>query len=586
MKHIEEYLASIGFKTDGASFKEAEKRLDEMGQKVDQLAEKINNSGAPKKLNGMLEAFSKGFLENPKVQQGMVKIGKQVEGISEKLVSGASQAGGAIASFLTTTGGTVAITTAGILAAIAAIAAAMTALGVLATSIIHKFMADMASADMEVQKFARRMFTTVENARSLKAVMKQMGLDDIDDLKDVSVNPELRKQFFELRAMASGMALDKSTQKGFQNIRRLEFAFQKMSLSLDYFFATLAGKMGDSLGPLLDKLVTVMDAVTDFIAQNLGPLTNTLSQIIGLVARLVTLAMQLMGLMGWVDPQAIKDLGTILSFALSGLNQALDRFIKIFDFINKVKGGGLGGDKYGKQESLMERLARYSQGIYDILSRAWQWLQSLLRDLKDKALGIGRGLGAVAGIAAKAGAFGPLAQSIANLAPAPGGGGKVKYRKGIKLNENLKNFIASLESRMPGGFTASSGVASRSGSSNHPRGRAVDLIPDNKSIKGWADLVQGILATPGGQRANIELTSANYMAVMEELKRRKVDTTRTSRFITSDYTGEHIHADIAKGNITININGAKSPQATADEVMERLKAKRSVVMRNTQGMVQ
>lgn len=585
MKHLEEYLASIGFQTDNRSFQEAEKRLDEMGKKVEELAEKINKSGAPKKLNGFLEAFNKGFLENPRVQAGIARTGKQFRDMTAKIAEGATQAGSSIAGFLTTTGGAVAVTTGGILAAIAAISAAMVALGGIATAIIHKFMKDMANADIEIQKFARRMFTTVENARSLKAVMKQMGLDDIEDLKDVAVNPELRKQFFELRALAGGLTLDKQAQKGFQNIRRLEFAFQKISLTMDYFFATLAAKMGDTLGPLLDQLVGVLDSVTDFIVQNVGPLTSALSQIVGLVARLVTLFLQLSGLMGFVDPEAMKDLGTLLNFALGGLNATLDKFIKAIDIFNETrsKGFGLfGGDKYGQQENTLERLTQFVQRIYEILDQFWKMIQNAFRSVR----GLVDDVGKKAGILAKSGTFGPIAQAISNLAPAPGGGGKASIIRGTRVNDNILKFLDALKIRTAGGFHVTSGISARSGRSDHPHGRAVDLVPFDKSIKGWADLAQAVLSTPGAKGANIELTAANYMAVMSELQRRKVDTSRVSRHITKDWTGEHIHAGFVPDNVVININGAKSPQATADEVMARLKQKKSATMRATQGMIQ
>ena len=64
---------------------------------------------------------------------------------------------------------------------------------------VTKYVSSVADADMATEKFARRMWMTETNARSLQNVLGAMG-ESMDSIYDVAANAELRSSFFQLRA--------------------------------------------------------------------------------------------------------------------------------------------------------------------------------------------------------------------------------------------------------------------------------------------------------------------------------------------------------------------------------------------------
>ena len=65
--------------------------------------------------------------------------------------------------------------------------ASFMAFSVAVTASTGKIISDVARADMEIQKFQRRMFTSLPNAYSLRTSMEAMGLQGMEDLKDVAL---------------------------------------------------------------------------------------------------------------------------------------------------------------------------------------------------------------------------------------------------------------------------------------------------------------------------------------------------------------------------------------------------------------
>lgn len=102
-------------------------------------------------------------------------------------------------------------------------------------SAAYKFASSIASADMEMQKFARRIFTTDENAKGLRRTLDAMGLSGIEELQDVALNPELASQYLELRRLANTLANTEDIRKSMQEIRAISFEFRKLKLTASYF---------------------------------------------------------------------------------------------------------------------------------------------------------------------------------------------------------------------------------------------------------------------------------------------------------------------------------------------------------------
>jgi hypothetical protein len=143
----------------------------------------------------------------------------------------------------------------------------------------------------------------------------------------------------------------------------------------------------------------------------------------------------------------------------------------------------------------------------------------------------------------------------------------------VTLTPAIRGFLAGLDLNYKQGYTVTSGLSFRSGPSWHPKGLAVDLVPNNKTDKGYADLVQASLMVKALKKLNLELNSGRYLNVERELDRRGVNYKgRLGHTKTSDYTGEHLHATVRPAGITIHVNGAKDPHATAQAVKGVLQA--------------
>lgn len=108
--------------------------------------------------------------------------------------------------------------------------AAVTAFVVTATVGIGKFLGRLAKSDLEMQKYARSMWTSNENAKALKTTLDAMGVT----LQDLWLSPELRKQFLELRQIAKELIPPNEYREQMKYIRSIGLEFTKMKLEFTY----------------------------------------------------------------------------------------------------------------------------------------------------------------------------------------------------------------------------------------------------------------------------------------------------------------------------------------------------------------
>ena len=92
----------------------------------------------------------------------------------------------------------------------------------------------VANADRKFELLAKRFYTTEKNIRSLSMAMKALGLNSMEELQDVALNPEMRSQFMELRSLASSLDNGKYKQ-ALREVRAFAFEFQKFSIRFEYF---------------------------------------------------------------------------------------------------------------------------------------------------------------------------------------------------------------------------------------------------------------------------------------------------------------------------------------------------------------
>lgn len=535
---IEEYLVSLGFKTDKQSFNEANKAVGTL--------EKIVNR------------FQKSFADNKGFQAFTDNLDKMIEGATTQLAAFAATAEGLA------------------LGLVAAISAAVLALGTIITVAVYKFMANMSKADMQVQLFARRMFTTVENARSLKAVMDQMGFGSIDDLKDIALNPELRAQFLELRKTAAGLGLDTNAQQGMRNIRALTLEFQKMGILMNYFWTTLAGDLGYFLqGPLAD-IQKMLKGFNNFLKDSLPGVSKDLTGLVGIFAKLIQLGVKLATL--WMR---IPFLGKAINLMIENFGYALDIVNALLDamnrFVDKTTVRPSEDDIYKTRDQAMKMIAFYVKKISDGLSAAWQFIMTFIRPVRDW---ITRKVTEVA--------QNPVTQGITSAlfgAPAEASTmGKLSYNKGVRLSPLIKNFLSGLEGRLSDNYTVTAGQAI-AGHLSHGNGRAVDIGLAGKSDASILSLLRQVLSMPTVKVANLELTGAHYKRILEQAKQEGLDTSRIRNDKSKYSHGDHLHVGLRPltQQVSIHISGAGDPKAVAMAVQEALQQQAMLTTRTQQG---
>lgn len=548
---IEEYLVSVGFDVDNQTVKEAQSAFDKLGMVLEKLAERFKGN-------------------------------KGLQAVNESLNKTLADAATKIGAFLATTEGIVLSATAGIIASI-------TLVGTTLAAVMGQFMNRMAQADMQVQLFARRLFTTVENARSLKAVMDAMGVKSLEELNDVAMNPELRRQFMGLRQLAGGLALNEETKEGLQNIRAVGYEMQRIGLIFDYFFQKVGGYLGQSLAPVLKDIDSTLHSFGDFLAQHGEQWARIIGKMGGAFGRLAELLSQTIMLVTGIDA----------AFKLLGGKQNVSAFEKLLDVINGILDGlnaimGFArnpvkasmditssirsGDIFKTGQTAMETLAEYTRKIYDFLAMVWQRVQDPLRFLRDKGVEAGKYV-----LNQAINASPPVAAAL-KVWEHMTGGGHGTINPGVKLSGGISAALEELNQRFGGGYTVTSGVAGRSGRSNHPLGRAVDLVPRDQSVAGYMSMVESLLNTPRVKNLNLELRTDKYKAVMAGLKGHGIDTSRIHHQITKDWTGEHVHANLrAQAPVNIHIHGVTDPKQVAAEVRQVLKQRDAEMVRNYQG---
>ena len=121
-----------------------------------------------------------------KLQNGLSKVERSADSIGNKFVKNFAKAGTAVGGFLLTI-----------------------------TSGTAKFMSNVATADLATERWARRMWTTEENARSLTTALDAMGASYEDIFY---MTPEEYRNMLELKNFSSSLKAPADVEKTLKQI--------------------------------------------------------------------------------------------------------------------------------------------------------------------------------------------------------------------------------------------------------------------------------------------------------------------------------------------------------------------------------
>lgn len=151
-----------------------------------------------------------------------------------------------------------------------ALAAAIGAIGKAAYETIKS----VAMADMEYKKLAASMWTTKETAKALSVAMKTMGVSQ----DDIAWVPELREQFFRLRAEMQKFATPADADAQLRYIREIGYDIQALFVRLKMLKEWIAYYLIKYLEPYIKEFKAFINWLLDKLGEDLPGLARKVAR--------------------------------------------------------------------------------------------------------------------------------------------------------------------------------------------------------------------------------------------------------------------------------------------------------------------
>lgn len=150
---------------------------------------------------------------------------------------------------------------------------------------ISKFVQSTAEADMNMQRFARSMYMSTDQAKALSSTLDAMNMSQ-GDLMDIAHNPELLRQYKDLLGLAKSFRTPAEVKETFREIRSITAEFQKFKIIFDNFRERLAHFIYKVVrGPAL-KFKEFLSTFNSRFANNINNWAEKLGKFLGVIVRL------------------------------------------------------------------------------------------------------------------------------------------------------------------------------------------------------------------------------------------------------------------------------------------------------------
>ena len=268
------------------------------------------------------------------------------------------------------------------------------------TAGVTKYMDSIANADMATEKFARRMWMTETNARSLQNVLKAMG-ESMDSIYDVAANPELRGSFFQLRADAAKLEGGPEIDEAMVKIRNVQLEIQRLKLLLSYASRYIAYYLTQYLAVPMEQFRQMLKSINDDGQSLIKVWGDKVAKVLSWIARLFATGAQAgMSLIQMIQRLpyevkvamlAIAALGAIMLNPFTAIILAIGAILLLLDdFYTWQRGGeSMFGDTWQRlSDSVDEFKAKFAG--QDFESPALQGLLALLKNIEKKFTALGK----------------------------------------------------------------------------------------------------------------------------------------------------------------------------------------------------
>ena len=259
---------------------------------------------------------------------------------------------------------------------------------------VTKYVSSVADADMATEKFARRMWMTETNARSLQNVLGAMG-ESMDSIYDVAANAELRSSFFQLRADAAKLEGGPEIDEAMVKIRSVQFEVQRLKLLLSYGGRYVAYYLTQYLGVPMEEVRQTLKAINDEGENIIKVWGDKVAKVLSWIVRLfVAGAKAGMSLIQTIQRLpyevkvamfAIAALGAIMLNPFTAIILAIGAILLLLDdFYTWQRGGeSMFGDMWQQLVDFQEKLANTTfeskalEDLKDILEETVGYIEDL-----------------------------------------------------------------------------------------------------------------------------------------------------------------------------------------------------------------
>jgi len=244
--------------------------------------------------------------------------------------------------------------------------------GALATANIGiaTFLGSLAKADLEVEKFATRMWISKDAAAEINNTLKAMNAT----FEDLYLSPELLRNFQQLRATINEMKPPPEFQSQMKFIRSIQFEFQRMRLEGMYALQWIGFYLFKYLEGPIREIKNSLSDFNDAVTKSMPSWTRVIAQVLSWFVRLGAAAiqagkdvLQMFASLSERIPASAKIIGA----ALLGLAIAIHSPFLGFSLI-------IGGILL-----LLDDFYTYLRGGESALEPLWKMLQNFFQTLKD-----------------------------------------------------------------------------------------------------------------------------------------------------------------------------------------------------------
>lgn len=241
-----------------------------------------------------------------------------------------------------------------------------------------------ADADRSTEKFARRMWMSEQNARSLNQALSAMG-ESMDSINDIAASPKLREQFFTLRA-DSAKYENADVDRALEKIKDIQFEFSRLQVFIENASRYIAYYMTQYLAKPMERIRQFLKGFNDKGVEYANTWGKRIGKFAEVIVRLGETAIKtikgvwdrLMELPTKVKVIAgiIAGIGLIMAAPWLGVAAAITAVLLLLDDYYTYQAGGDSAltDLWEQMEKLKEAV----QPLFDALSDLWDTIEPYL----------------------------------------------------------------------------------------------------------------------------------------------------------------------------------------------------------------